>query len=162
MATSNLFRFSRKSLPLRSQHAVSAGLDSEKAAYIAGLIANLLNRAAATGGFRGAIPAHPHIAEASATLECDEGRRPDFGLHATATRTEARLTVSGIEALRLGFLAFAPLHKQELGYEPLWHFDDPDAAMMAHATIIGVTFDVRCTENTDGTATVSLALVGLS
>ena len=42
--------------PKTSYAMPAAGLDVEKAAYIAGLVANLVNRAAAAHGLRGAVP----------------------------------------------------------------------------------------------------------
>lgn len=127
--------------------------------YVAGLVANLLNRAAATRGFRGAIPAHPHMNSTSATFGSDEGSRADMNLTAMATANRASITVSGMDAGRLAFLTFGPVHKQTNGCEPDWQFDDPGAAMTARCRIIGLTLDVSCMDNPDGSATLHLQLV---
>ena len=134
------------------------GLEYDRAMYTAGLIAALLNRAADTGSFRGAIPAHPHMVATPATFGNDEGNRLDYGLGAIATARAASITLAGTDAARLGFLAFAPLHKQANGFEPEWSFDDPEAAMTARCRIIGLTLDVACIDDPDGAATIALDL----
>lgn len=158
MSYNALFTSSRRSGPAQQQQAFEPGLGVERAMYVAGLLANLLNRAAATRGFRGAIPAHPHMTGTKATFGSDEGARPDYGLTAIATAMRASITVQGADYGRMGFLGFAPLHRQANGHEPIWNFDDPDAPMTARCTIIGVTFDVACTDNPDGSATIALTL----
>lgn len=136
----------------------STGLDVEKAAYIAGLVANLINRAAAARGFRGAVPAHPQMTSTSADVKCDEGARADYGLTVMATTTRATITVSGADAQRLGFMAFAPVHKQIHGFDPDWRFDDDKAAMTTACTLLGLPFRVACLDNEDGSATISLTI----
>lgn len=158
MTYNGLFSFPRKSA-LPPPIPQCEGLDLEKAMYVAGLIANLANRAAATGGFRGAIPAHPLMVTTKARFGGDAGARPDRGLTAIATADRASITVAGADAARLGFLGFSPLHKQANGYDPDWQFDEPDAAMTARCRIIGLVLDVVCTDNPGGSATISLRLI---
>lgn len=134
------------------------GLEYDRAMYATGLIAALLNRAADTGSFRGAILAHPHIVPTPATFGNDEGTRLEYGLGAIATARAASVTLAGADATRLGFLAFAPLHKQANGYDPDWTFDDPEAAMTAQCRIIGLTLDVACIDDPDGAATIAMDL----
>jgi hypothetical protein len=141
------------------QPVYSPGLNVEKALYVGGLIAAFLNRAADTGGFRGAIPAHPHMEAANVIFGNDEGTRTDYGLTAIANAKRASITVAGALSGRLGFLGFAPLHRQANGYEPDWSFEDPNTPMRARCTIIGVTFDVACNDNPDRSATITLTLV---
>lgn len=134
------------------------GLEHDRAMYTAGLIAALLNRAADTGTFRGAIPAHPHMLATPATFGSDEGTRLEFGLGAIAVARAASITLAGADAARLGFLAFTPLHKQANGFEPDWQFDDPEAAMTARCRIIGLTLDIACIDDPNGAATIALDL----
>ena len=68
----------------------------------------------------------------------------------SATARAASITLAGTDAARLGFLAFAPLHKQANGFEPEWSFDDPETAMTARCRIIGLTLDVACIDDPDG------------
>lgn len=152
--------FTRRSEPppVITQTRPKTGFDTETALYVAGLIANLINRAAATGGFRGAIGAHPHMVQMASGLGSDEGERADYGLTAIATAARASITVAGADAGRMAFLGFAPIHKHEKGCEPCWTFDSPDATMATQATIIGVTFAVSCLDNPDGSATITLTL----
>ena len=134
------------------------GLEYDRAMYTAGLIAALLNRAADTGSFRGAIPAHPHIHTTAGTFGNDEGTRLEYGLGAIAMARAASITLAGADAQRLGFLAFAPLHKQANGYEPDWSFDDPSAAMTAQCRIIGLDLEIACIDDPNGAATIALDL----
>lgn len=134
------------------------GLEYDRAMYAAGLIAALLNRAADTGSFRGAIPEHPHILTTPASFGSDEGTRLDYGLGAIATARAAAITLAGADAQRLGFLAFAPLHKQANGFDPDWAFDDPGVSMSARCRIIGLDLDIACIDDPDGAATLALDL----
>ena len=154
MAFSDLFM--RR--PKASVAVPPSGLDVEKAAYIAGLVANLINRAAAARGFRGAVPAHPQMTSTSADVKRDEGARKDYGLTVTATTTRATITVSAADAQRLGFMAFAPVHKQIHGFDPDWRFDDEMAAMTSCCTLLGLPFRVACLDNKDGSASISLTI----
>ena len=136
----------------------ATGLDAEKAAYIAGLAANLINRAVAARGFRGAIPAHPQMTSTSADMKCDEGARADYGMTVMAKTTRATITLAGTDAQRLGFMAFAPVHKQIHGFDPDWRFDDDTAAMTSCCTLLGLPFRVACLDNEDGSASISLTI----
>lgn len=152
--------FSRRTAPapVAAQPRPKTGFDAETALYVAGLIANLINRAAATGGFRGAIGAHPHMTQLASGLGSDEGERAEYGLTAIATAARAAITVAGADAGRMAFLGFAPVHKHEKGCEPCWTFDSPDDTIATRATIIGVSFTVSCADNPDGSATITLIL----
>ena len=154
MAFSDLFM--RR--PKASVAVPPSGLDVEKAAYIAGLVANLINRAAAARGFRGAVPAHPQMTSTSADVKCDEGARAEYGLSVMATTTRATITVDGADAQRLGFMAFAPVHKQIHGFDPDWRFDDDKSAMSTACTLLGLPFRAACLDNADGSATISLTI----
>ena len=134
------------------------GLEHDRALYAADLIAALLNRAADTGSFRGAILVHPHIALTSPSFGTDEGTRMEYGLGAIAMARAASITLAAADAQRMGFLAFAPLHKQANGFDPEWQFDDPDAAMTTRCRILGLDLDVACIDDPDGAATLALDL----
>ena len=134
------------------------GLEHDRALYVAGLMGALLNRAAETGSFRGAILVHPNMVLTAPSFGTDEGTRLDYGLGAIATARAASITLEGTDAQRLGFLAFAPLHKQANGYDPDWQFDDPEAAMTARCRIIGLDLEIACIDDPDGAATLALDL----
>lgn len=146
------------SIPKSAPTPKPVGLDAKKALYVAGLIGALINRAAATHGFRGAIPAHAAITAPRPTFGADEGQREEYGLYAEATVTEAVITLDHTDAMRVGFMAFNPVCKQANGFDPDWCFDDPEAAITTRCTLIGVTVDVACYDNGDGSATIALTL----
>ena len=148
--------FVRKSKAAAAVPAVA--LDVEMAAYIAGLVANLINRAAAARGFRGAVSAHPQLTSTFADIKRDEGARADYNLTVSATTTRATITIAGADAQRLGFMAFAPVHKQIHGFDPDWRFDDEMAAMTSCCTLLGLPFRVACLDNKDGSASISLTI----
>jgi hypothetical protein len=151
--------FSRPSAELViAQRRPEKAFDAETALYVAGLIANLINRAAATGGFRGAIGAHPHMTRLTSSLRSDTGERAEYGLTVNGWAGRASINVAGVDAGRLAFLGFAPIHKSERGCDPCWTFASPDDAIETRATIIGVTLGVSCTNNPDRSATITLTL----
>ena len=158
MSLNHIFPRKAPAAPTVQAKTFSPGLDVEKALFVGGLIAALLNRAAETHGFRGAIPAHPHMEATTVIFGNDEGARADYGLTAIANAKRASITVAGALSGRLGFLGFAPLHRQANGHDPDWNFEDPRTPMRARCTVIGVTFDVACSDNPDRSATITLEL----
>ena len=94
----------------------------------------------------------------SADVKCDEGARAEYGLSVMATTTRATITVAGADAQRLGFMAFAPVHKQIHGFDPDWRFDDDESAMSTACTMLCLPFRAACLDNADGSATISLTI----
>lgn len=156
MTHASLLAFARKPFA----PPVTAGPENDRAACVSILITCLLNRAADTGGFLGAIPAHPGISVTVSAMDTDEGTIAELGLGAIATAAAAAITLTGADAARLGFLAVSPLCRTANGHEPDWSFEDPDAAMTASCRIRGLAFEVACINDPGGRATIALDLVG--
>lgn len=154
----NLLSFARKPAAPPSVTR-PGGLVADKSRCVASLLANLLDRAARTGAFRGAIPAHPDFVIAPVIPGSDEGSRADLDVAAIATATSAAITVADMDAARLGFLTVSPLHKKANGYDPDWQFDDPEAAMTARCRIDGISLEIACFNDPGGAATITLELV---